>query len=327
MAAGQQNRDNMLVIGGENLIDLIAKPMDGQDELLFSAHAGGSPYNLAIALARLGQNTGFLSPFSKDNFADLLIEPMIKAGVKQLIKKRVKAPTSLAIVNIAMGGNANYQFYRQADRAFTFDSLAANLPKKIELFHIGGFCAIEEKDQKIWCKIANIALKKQAIISIDANVRPTLVENFQDYKKRLEEFFAISHIIKCSSEDLFMLDRTKTITQHVDHLFNHENCALIIVTMGEKGSLAFTRSAKARADIYIGEKFADSVGAGDSMMAGIIAKINEMNALNKEKLSLLNEKELSNILTYGAVVAGLNCEYYGCHPPTKKKVQKALRGK
>ncbi len=317
----------MLVIGGENLIDLIREPASEKGELLFSAHAGGSPYNLSIALAKLGQDTGFLSPFSRDNFADLLIEPMIKAGVKQLIKERVKAPTSLAIVNLDMDGNANYQFYRQADRAFTFNSLAANLPKEIELFHIGGFCAIEERDQKIWRKIANIALQKQAIISIDANVRPTLVENFQDYKKRLEEFFAISHIIKCSSEDLFALDRTKTIAQHVEKLFNHKNCTLIIVTMGEKGSLAFTRSVKARADIYLGKKFADSVGAGDSMMAGIIAKLNEMNFLNKEKLSLLNEGELSNILTYGAVVAGLNCEHYGCHPPTKERVQRALRGK
>ena len=60
-----------------------------------------------------------------------------------LLKKRVREPTTLAVVTDDGKGNPRYEFYREADRAFTREGLIAALPEKIELFQIGGFCPIE----------------------------------------------------------------------------------------------------------------------------------------------------------------------------------------
>jgi len=56
----------MFVVGGESLIDLISEPVGPDGAIRLVAHQGGSPYNCAIALSRLGNDTGFLCPISSD---------------------------------------------------------------------------------------------------------------------------------------------------------------------------------------------------------------------------------------------------------------------
>lgn len=314
----------MLVVGGESLIDLISEPCENNNSLSFIAHAGGSPYNCSIALAKLDNEVGFLCPFSKDDFGDFLLKPLLKSGVIALLERRVSVPSSLAIVNLDEQGKAKYQFYRNADRAFSKQDLISHLPAKPELFQIGGFCAIEEKDMSDWFDVANLAKAKGATVAIDANVRPNLVSDFNSYKQRLNKLFSICHIIKMSDEDLLALDSLKSIKLHVAELLSLPNCELVIISEGEKGSKAFTKSSKANANIYSPARFADSVGAGDCLMAGIISKLKAINSLKSEKLSLLDEEKLFKILTYGSIVAGLNCAHYGCHPPSKDEVELAL---
>ncbi len=316
----------MLVIAGESLIDLIAQPKSS-DKLYFSAHAGGSPYNMSIALARLGQNVGFLCPFSKDNFGEFLLEPLKRANITPLYKKRVNSPSSLALVNIDEQGNAEYQFYRHADRDFDEQELLSSLPQNIELFHLGGFCAIEEIDQKIWLNIAKIAKEQGAVISIDANVRPFLVDNFLPYRRRLYEFFAICDIIKMSDEDLLALTGSKEIEGQAQEFLKLPNCKLVVISKGKEGSFAMSKKAMASEKIYLPSKFGDTIGAGDSLMAGIIARLKEINLLTSEKLALLNEKELINILSYAAIVAGLNCAHFGANPPLKREIDLILKDK
>ena len=88
----------MFVVGGESLIDLKEKPVkDGVIPL--TAHAGGSPMNCAIALRKMGNDTGFLCPISADKFGGMILAPLAEAGVKVVLKKRVKEPTTLAVVS------------------------------------------------------------------------------------------------------------------------------------------------------------------------------------------------------------------------------------
>ncbi|MCF6344503.1 MAG: PfkB family carbohydrate kinase, partial [Devosiaceae bacterium] len=84
----------MLVVGGESLVDLISEVCENNNSLSFVAHAGGSPYNCSIALAKLDNEVGFLCPFSKDNFGDFLLKPLLKSGAIALLEKRVAAPSS-----------------------------------------------------------------------------------------------------------------------------------------------------------------------------------------------------------------------------------------
>ena len=115
----------MFVVGGESLIDLVSAPRAADNSIHMVAHQGGSPFNCAIALSKLGNDTGFLCPISKDGFGSYLLEPLEAAGVKQLLASRVTEPTTLAVVTLDQAGKAQYEFYRGADRAL--DALGARV--------------------------------------------------------------------------------------------------------------------------------------------------------------------------------------------------------
>lgn len=316
----------MYVVGGESLIDLVSQPVGADGKIHMDAHAGGSPYNCAMALARLGNDTGYLCPISKDGFGDYLLKPHDDAGVKQLLAERVSAPTTMAVVTLNERGQAQYEFYRSAERAFTREGLIAALPSNLDLFQIGGFCPIEPEDVEVWLDVADAAAAKGAVISMDPNVRPSLVSDLEGYKKNLSAFFDRVHLIKLSDEDLAWIDGAKSVEQHAAELLERPKCELVVVTLGEGGSRAFTAAGEGQSPIYTPPVFGDTVGAGDSLMAGIITILAERGELVPGKLSALDGATLSRVLKFGAVTAGLNCAHEGCQPPTRAEVDDVLAG-
>ena len=314
----------MFVVGGESLIDLISKPIgpDGKRELV--AKAGGSPMNCAIALSKLGNDAGFLCPISRDSFGDFILEPLKAAGVNQLLKDRVREPSTLAVVTDDGKGNPRYAFYREADRAFTRDGLIAALPDKIELFQIGGFCTIRDDDLSVWLDVAREAARRGATISTDPNLRPSLIADMDAYRRRIETSLELASIIKMSEEDLETLDAGKSVEHHAAALLNKPNCKLVVVTLGAEGSLAFTSGVSVRAPIYPATPGGDNVGAGDTLMAGILTWLADHKSLSPDKLGALDDAALQQMLWFGAVAAGINCSRVGANPPTRAEVDAVI---
>jgi len=314
----------MFVVGGESLIDLVSEPRGPDGVIHMHAHQGGSPYNCAIALSKLGNETGFLCPISRDGFGSYLLEPLAEAGVKALLDNRVAAPTTLAVVTLNEKRQAAYEFYRGADRAFTPEGMVAALPDQLDLYQIGGFCPIVPEDAAAWAEVVRAAITRGATISIDPNVRPSLVDDFSSYKQRLSTFLDLAHIIKMSEEDLLALEPDLSIERHTASLLERPNCELVIVTLGDKGSLAYTASGRAAAGIWSPPVFGDTVGAGDSLMAGVLSFLYEQSDLRPGKLRLLGDANLEAMLRFGAIVAGINCGRVGCKPPTREEVDAVL---
>jgi fructokinase len=314
----------MFVVCGESLIDLVPVKGRPDDALIMQAHAGGSPYNCAMALARLGEETGFLCPISQDGFGDYLLKPHNAAGVVQLYPERVAQPTTMAVVTLDDDHNARYEFYRAADRAFTRKKLIAALPDGIELLQVGGFCSIVPEDAEVWLDVIDKAAGLGALVSIDPNVRPSLVDDLDAYKARLELFLDRAHIIKCSEEDLEVLHPGWSIESHVIAMLDRPHCELVVVTRGDDGSRAFTREAEGQAGLYTPSVFGDTVGAGDSLMAGLLAALHERHELWPGALAALNAAELNALLEFAAIVAGLNCAEHGCNPPTRAEVDDVI---
>ncbi len=324
----------MFVVGGESLIDLVLETeiVGGQKRTRLyggaphlAAHAGGSPYNCAIALSKLGNDTGFLCPISTDSFGDMLLGPLQGAGVHQLLSERVREPSTLAVVTFE-GLNARYRFYREADHAFTLEGLLAALPEQLEVFQIGGFCPILPGDTEIWLEVAREARRRGATLSIDPNVRPFLVDDFATYRERLGKFLDLANLVKLSSEDLEALDSSKSIETHARELLARPHCQLVVVTLGEGGSRAFSKSGEATAGIWSPPVFGDTVGAGDCLMAGILTLLGERGELKPGRLAALDATALGEVLRFGAVVAGINCGHKGCVPPTRPEVDAVLSG-
>ena len=126
----------MILVGGENLMDMIQTGRQGANAL-FEAVPGGSPYNLAMAIGRQGQRIGYLTPISKDANGQHLAAH-ITASQVELLAGRVDAPTSLAMVALE-DGVPTYAFYREgtAERQVSLSALSGHLDMDVSLFHIG----------------------------------------------------------------------------------------------------------------------------------------------------------------------------------------------
>lgn len=330
----------MFVVGGESLIDLISEPVGLDGSIRLVAHQGGSPYNCAIALSKLGNATGFLCPISSDGLGSYLLGPLAEAGVKPLLEQRVDAYTTLAVVTFDEKKSAQYGFYRQADRAFTREGLVAALPQDVEVFQFGAFCPIEPVDAEAWLAVANAAAARGATITMDLNVRPSLISDFAGYKQRLNRCIDIAHLVKMSIEDIGALERNRgvkasdftaaeteaMVEKYVADFLDRPNVGLVVITFGDEGSRAFTKAGSAIAPIFPAEPFGDTVGAGDTLMAGVLTTLNERGALTPDGLRRLDSDTLGEVLRFGAVVAGLNCRHFGCVPPTRPEVDAALAG-
>jgi fructokinase len=159
---------------------------------------------------------------------------------------------------------------------------------------------------------------------MDPNVRPSLVDDFAGYKARLSRFLDLAHVVKVSEEDLEALDGDKSIEQHAADLLDRPHCQLVVVTLGDKGSRAFSKAGTATGAIHKPPVFGDTVGAGDSLMAGILSWLHEHGLLQADKLGDLTSDRLADMLRFGAVVAGINCGRKGCKPPTRAEVDAVL---
>ena len=314
----------MFVVGGESLVDLKTYPERTGGVIQMHAHPGGSPMNCAIALSKLGSATGFLCPISKDAFGDFILEPLAAAGVEVLLKDRVDAYTTLAVVSEDGRGNPRYAFYREADRAFTREGLIAALPTDLAVYQIGGFCPIEPVDSAVWLDVVKAAAARGATISHDPNVRPSLIDDMAGYRQRLDAFLDLAHIIKVSEEDLAELDKTLSHEAHAAAMLARHNCRLVIITLGAEGSLAFTAAGHIRSAVYPATPGGDNVGAGDTLMAGVLTWLSDRDALAPAKLGALDAEALGQMLWFGAVAAGINCSRIGANPPTRAEVDAAL---
>ncbi len=309
----------MFVVGGESLIDLVPDANGVRMAL-----AGGSPFNCAIALSKLGNDTGFLCPISTDEYGDLLLKPLAEAGVSVLLGERVSAPTTKAIVSFNEKMQASYVFERGADHAFTREVLLVGLPEAVELYQVGGFCPILAEDAAIWLDVVREAIARGATISFDINVRDKLVDDEVGYRARLSDFLDLAHVIKLSEEDHEWLAPETSIADFAAALLKRPNCELVVVTLGEGGSRAFSRVDEAGAPIYAPPVFVDTVGAGDSLMAGILTWLSEAGVLKSGALGGLDGEQLEHMLRFGAVVAGINCGRKGCQPPSRPEVDAVI---
>lgn len=315
----------MFVVGGESLVDLVSEPREPGGVIRMHAHPGGSPMNCAVALAKLGHDTGFLCPISRDGFGDYLLEPLHSAGVRTLLAERALAPTTLAVVTLDERRQARYQFYRGADHPAQAEIMIAALPANVELYQIGGFCPIDAGDWTVWIEVVQTALARGATISIDPNVRPSLIPDWDGYRERLAVLLDLAHVIKMSDEDLRTLRPDLDIEAHAAELLRRPRCELVVVTRGEHGSLALTKRARGQAGIWSPPVFGDTVGAGDTLMAGVLSSLHGRGALTPVSLASLDAAALAETLWFGAVAAGLTCGQKGCVPPTRDEVVAELR--
>src|SRR5512141_535080 len=184
---------------GEALIDFTST-----GPLAFQGHPGGGPFNTAVACARLGQPTGFLTQISRDLFGEALVEHLRGNGVDLRFVLRSDAPSTLAFVEHAPGTN-RYAFFRTgaADAGWSPRPLP-ELPPETAFLHFGSISLLQEPAASAIEAIV-AANAGRRIVVLDPNVRAGLIPDLAAYRKRFAGWLAHTDLVKLSDEDVEVL--------------------------------------------------------------------------------------------------------------------------
>jgi len=301
----------MIVCCGEALIDMIPRSIENGDQA-FLPVPGGAIFNTAISLGRLGQTTGFVSGVSKDMFGSQLIDALVASGVDDSLVHRSDFPTTLAFVQLS-NGQAEYTFYDEnsATRQLHIDDLPT-IDSSVQALHFGAISLIPEPCGSSYESL----LEKHAaktVISIDPNIRQLFITDADSYRARLKRMIALADIVKVSDEDLAWLEPDKAWSD-VACGWLSDGASIVIRTRGADGADAQTAQLEVTVAAASSE-VVDTIGAGDTFNAGLLARLNQLNLLNQDKLQTLDEQSLTDALQFSAKVAAVTVSRAGADPP------------
>lgn len=305
-----------IAVLGEALIDFIEDA-----EGAYRPHLGGSPYNVAIGLARQGVDVAYLSPLARDVFGDEIAQSLSREGVRTPIERRSAWPTSLALVSIDEQGLPAYTLYREgiADKDTTFAEVRDNLPKDLTLFHTGSLAITPSQLPKIR-RLFEYLRANDVLVSVDINIRLGASVDTQAYLDGVMSLMGVCDIVKASDEDLVALGLDENPLIAAEKLFDMTSDALLIMTEGKGGAHMFAPGCHLQTPAYPVAQVADTIGAGDTFHAAFLASLNRSHALHSG-LSRLADATLEAALDYACAAAAINVSRVGCVPPTQAEVE------
>lgn len=313
----------MILVGGENLIDFIQTGVE-DGILTYKAMPGGSPFNCAMAVGRQGVSVGYLTPISSDSLGGTLAARLVDSGVELLAERRTE-PTSLAVVALENGVPA-YQFYRErtAERMVSLESLTAATPDAATGVYVGSLALTDGADAEAWADYYCAAKTKGLFTTLDPNIRPAFIHDREGFLARLDRVLMHTDLLKLSDEDLEWLVPNSDLVETAKAFANRTTAKVIVVTLGGDGAFALVGDHVIKIPPAPVNGLRDTVGAGDTFMATLIATLVQRNALTADALATMNVGDVESLITRAAQAAALNCERDGCNPPSFKEIEIAL---
>ncbi|WP_170785903.1 carbohydrate kinase family protein [Ruegeria lacuscaerulensis] len=303
----------MILCCGEALIDMIPTPTtDGAQG--FVPHSGGAIFNTAIALGRLGASVGMLTGLSSDMFGAQLSDALTDSHVDQTHVIRSDRPSTLAFVQLK-DGQASYSFLDEnsAGRMLRPEDMPAQLPGTTALYFGGISLACEP------CADAYAALLDQhadaCAVMLDPNIRPGFIADETRYRTRLNRMIEQADIVKVSDEDLnWIVPGPESLTEKVPALLE-AGPSVVIITKGSEGASAYLHDGSETSVSVKQVQVVDTVGAGDTFNAGVLAQLDADGLLTKSGLRSVDVSAIRSALSTGAEVAAVTVSRAGANPP------------
>lgn len=302
----------MILCCGEALIDMIpAKSTEGHSA--YVPCTGGAIFNTAIALGRLGVPTALLSGVSTDSFGEMLVNTLTENNVGTDLLSRSERLSTLAVVHLK-NGSATYSFYDEnsAGRMLRPKDMPA-LPSAVSALYFGGISLVAEPAADAYAALLTREGKGR-VVMIDPNIRPGFITDAGAYRARLDAMIEHSDIVKVSDEDLdWIVGNEGDLHAKVKRILA-KGAQFVIVTLGADGAVVFDANGSAEVPA-IRAAVVDTVGAGDTFNAGVLAYLASSGKLSPAVLKSMNAQDFAPALGRGAQVAAVTVSRAGANPP------------
>ena len=315
----------MILVCGEALVDLFVLGEKGA-RLAAEAVTGGSPFNVAIGLARLGCPSALCTGLSTDRFGRLLTDVLNAEGVNLDYAIRTPRLTTISVVATDHDGQPVYSFHGEgaADRNITVADLKPELAPEIEALTFGSYTLVVEPVAEAYLALAQREAGRRTIF-LDPNIRPTVIGDTRNWPSQFRRFLRTATIVKASDEDLTNAYGAAASIADVARDWMAQGPSLVVVTRGADGAVAL-----------LGEKVievpgrnvevVDTVGAGDTFSAALLAGLRRVGRLAPERIDCLDLETLGSVLSYAIIASSITCSRRGADLPTACDVEAVLVG-
>jgi fructokinase len=250
-----------MLCAGEALTDMIDQ---GGEQWV--SRVGGSTWNVARALAVLGEPTAFAGAISQDRFGDALWAASEEVGLDLRLLQRVARSPLLAVVEKCEPPRYFFIGDDSADLHFDPAALPAGWSDSLRWAHFGGISLAREPLAAKLVALARQLKAKGVAISYDPNYRNLMDER---YTPTLQAMAALADVIKVSDDDLRGLFPGLGLDQALARLRALNPDAICLLTRGGQGASLYQGAVRCDARAPKVE-VVDTVGAGDASVAGLL---------------------------------------------------------
>lgn len=307
----------MYLVCGEALFDVFLEGEAGPGSVTMNAQAGGSPFNVAIGVSRLGKKSALLTGLSSDVLGSKLARLLESESVSTDYLVRSGRRTTLSLVMVNDSGQPEYVFYGlgSADCSLTPADLR-EIGDEVSGIHFGSYSLVVKPVADAFATLLEQAGDR--FISIDPNVRPTIEPDMQIWCERISQYAQYAHLLKISAEDMDYLYPDIPHQQMVDEWLA-AGVELVVITDGDKAVSGWTRSGHHSSKKPIIDNVVDTVGAGDTFQAALLAQL-AVAGNPQQTVSALDQQQLDELLNFAVSAASITCSRRGADLPYRDEL-------
>jgi fructokinase len=302
-----------ILVCGEALVDLV--PV--HEGPLLSPKLGGGPFNVAVAIGRLGSPVAYLSRISRDPFGEQILASLRDAGVDTTWVQRGDEPTTLAMTTLAEDGSAEYSFYADG----TADRLVADpgdLPDEISVLSFGTLSLLYEPGASMYAGLLHRARAAGKLTMLDPNIRPAAIDSTSGditadgFRDRFRSWLPSIDILKVSEDDSFWLGLGTQGTTVDDWLA--AGVTAVVMTRGGDGISVFTASEEITVP-GVAVDVVDTIGAGDTVHGALLSFLQKETIITSNAVKEMSKEDWREALEFAAKAAAITVSRPGADPP------------
>ena len=313
--AENMKRGRFVVVGRAGM-DLYADPPGTRTEeaTQFSAALGGSSANIAVALARLGQNVALVSAVSDDAVGRFCLNELARYGVDctHVQTKTGGARTSLAVVE-TRAVDTQSVIYR--NNAADFDLTAEDV-EQVDLTGVGALIltgtALAMQPSRAAClSIMARARAAGVVVVLDVDYRPYSWASATEAMQVYAGAAGMTDILIGNDDEFGVMAGARA--KGLALARRYAQTATVVYKMGAEGAITITPDAEFQTPVFHVTALKPT-GAGDAFMGGLMAGLS---------IGL----PMPAAVRQGAAAAAIVVTRVGCAPamPTLKEITGFLK--